>query len=186
MDNFMEVLMEESIFSGGKNLSEGEWQTLAYQNGEKLIPILNKHFPTPDKAVSSIIAILANLTLLEPDPLKRITLLNNVHNAVLGMVEVYEKGDFDELESGTESSAEETESPAVDLFEGTSGDEEGDGEEVEEFDEDDEDEYEEEVDEDEGDEVDDEEGETPEIEEEEEEPQEALDVAGYQPEELEE
>ena len=179
MDNFMEVLMEESIFSGGKNLSEGEWEILAYKNGEKLIPLLNKHFPTPDKAVSAIIAILGNLVLLEPDPLKRITLLNNIHNAVLGMVEVYEKGEMDDIEIETESDGGEEESSAVDLFEGTEGVEE---ESLP-------DEYEEDDEELEGDEEYEEDGEEEDVEYEEEEAvvpeiegESAVELAGYHPE----
>ena len=192
MSNFMEALMEESIFSGGKNLSEEEWQILAYKNGERLIPLLNKHFPTPDKAVSALIAILGNLVLLEPDPLKRITLLNNIHNAVLGMVEVYEKGEMDGIEIETESGAEEEESSAGDLFEGSEGTEEeilsdeeyDENEDDEEYTEDKGEEYEEEGEEDVEDVEDVEEEEeamVPEVE-----GESALDMAGYQPEEKEE
>jgi len=180
MSNFMETLMESEIFKGSEKRSEEEMRQDAYDSGEVLIPFLTKKFPNPDQAISAVISILAQIALLQPDKMKRLILLNNVQSAVLGMVDLYEKGELDESEE--EPSEEEMQTETVSASPDQDGLEEEDDQE--EYDQ-------EEYEEDDGEGVDDGEGEE-EGEEEyqvkkrvpkvvEEEDDDALELAGYHP-----
>ena len=130
---FMETLMGCDILKGSRNRSEDEMRQYAYESGEVLIPFLTKKFPNPDQALAAIISILAQIALLEPDKMKRLVLLNNVQSAVLGMVDLYEKGELDE--SQEESSGEEVEIEDVSTDPDQDDEEEGDEEDGEEGDE---------------------------------------------------
>ena len=128
---FMETLMGNEIFKGSEKRSEEEMRQEAYDSGEILIPFLTKKFPNPDQAISAVISIIAQIALLQQDKMKRLILLNNVQSAVLGMVDLYEKGELDESqEEDSEVEVEEEDfSSDPDQDDEEEGEEEEQGEE---------------------------------------------------------